>query len=155
MAWSGIIWGMKKRRKLFDEFREFINRGNVIDLAVAVIMGAAFTAIINSIANDLITPLISLLTFGTDFSTLSFTIVEGDNAAKFKYGSLIQAVINFFIVAVVVFFIVKTMNKMSHKKPEPGTKDCSYCGSKIPEVAVRCPNCTTILNEDKVPEEVR
>lgn len=146
---------MKKRTKLLDEFREFINRGNVIDLSVAVIMGAAFTAIINSISNDLITPLISLLTFGVDFSTLSFTIAEGENAAVFRYGSLIQAIINFFVVAVVIFFIVKGMNKMSRKKPEPGKKTCPYCDNKIPEPAVRCPNCTSILDESKVPKDVR
>lgn len=142
-------------KKLLDEFKEFINRGNVMDLAVAVVMGAAFTAIINSIASDLITPLISLLTFGIDFSSFSFTLHEGDNAAVFSYGKLLQAILNFLIVSVVIFIMVKGANKMHHKEEEPTTKKCPYCLSEIPLSAVRCPQCTTILDEEKIPEEIR
>lgn len=148
---------MKKPKiKLLDEFKEFINRGNVMDLAVAVVMGAAFTAIITSVANDLITPLISLLTNGIDFSTLEFTVGEGENSAAFKYGSLLQAILNFLIVAVVVFLMIKVLNAVARSKPvEESTTSCPYCKSTIDKDAVRCPNCTTILKEDKVPEEVR
>lgn len=142
-------------KKLLDEFKEFINRGNVMDLAVAVIMGAAFTAIINSINVDLVTPLISLLTFGVDFSSFSFTLGQGDNAAVFSYGKFLQAVLNFLIVSFVVFFMVKALNKVAHNKEEPATQECPYCKSKIALDALRCPQCTTVLDESKVPKDIR
>ncbi len=92
---------------MIQEFREFIRRGNVIDLAVAVVMGAAFTSIVNSLVDDIIMPLIGVLLGGIDFSSLSFTV--GD--AVILYGNFIQAVINFFIIALVIFFIVRGVNK--------------------------------------------
>ena len=143
--------------KLLKEFREFINRGNVMDLAVAVIIGAAFTAIINSIVGDLITPLISLITGGVDYSSMAVVLGEGPNAATLAYGMLIQAVINFILIAVVVFFLIKALNKMTRKKApaKVPTKPCTYCCTDIPEEAVRCPNCTTVLELAKVPENLR
>lgn len=137
-------------KKFLNEFKEFINRGNVMDLAVAVIMGAAFTAIINAIVNDLFTPFISLLTGGINFASLSFTLGTGDNAAVFQYGSLLQAILNFFVVALVVFFMVKGMNALSRSKPQPEEKDCPYCVTKIPEAATRCPNCTSLIRTSKL-----
>jgi large conductance mechanosensitive channel len=144
-------------KKLFTEFKEFIDRGNVMDLAVAVILGAAFTAIINAVVNDLVTPLLSIVTFGIDFSSLQWTFGEGSNAATFKYGSFIQAVINFLLVAIVIFFMVKALNKVAKKKPkvDAPTKTCPYCCEDIPEAAVRCPQCTTILDVTKIPPEHR
>lgn len=145
-------------KKLFSEFKEFVNRGNVMDLAVAVVMGAAFTAIINSVVGDLVTPLISLLTFGINFSTFSLSFGEGATAAVFKYGAFLQAVLNFLVVAIVIFFMVKGLNKLARKKsPAEDTpmKECPYCHSQIQETAARCPNCTTILDASKVPENVR
>ena len=145
-------------KKFWNEFKEFINRGNVMDLAVAVVMGAAFTAIINSIVGDFVTPLISIITFGFDFSTLSFTYGEGDKPAVFAYGKLIQAIINFLITAIVIFLLIKGVNALAKKKvidKALPTKSCPYCASAIAKKAVRCPNCTTILDETKVPEEVR
>ena len=98
---------------MLKEFRDFINRGNVIDLAVAVILGAAFTAIINSLVNDIIMPLIGVLLGGVDFSTLSITV----GSAVIAYGNFIQAIVNFLIIAFVVFLIVKAINQMQKPKP--------------------------------------
>ena len=97
---------------MLKEFREFINRGNVIDLAVAVILGGAFTAIINSLVNDIIMPLIGVLLGGVDFTSLAITV--GD--AQITYGNFIQAIINFLLVAFVVFLIIRSMNRMNRKK---------------------------------------
>lgn len=129
-----------------------------MDLAVAVVIGAAFTAIINSVVGDFVTPLISLITFNVDFSTLHFTIGEGKDAASFRYGQLIQATMNFFVTAIVIFFIIKGANTLAKKqvlnKALP-TQTCPYCGSLIAETAVRCSSCTTILDLSKVPKDVR
>ena len=144
--------------KLLSEFKEFINRGNVMDLAVAVVMGAAFTAIINSAVGDFVAPLISLLTFNIDFTALSFTLGEGEYAAEFKYGSFIQASLNFLVTAIVIFLLIKSINMTVKKNvldKASDTKVCPYCKSKIPATAVRCPSCTTVLDSKKVPEDVR
>ncbi len=95
---------------MFREFREFIARGNVMDLAVGIIIGAAFTAIVNSLVGDLINPLIGLATGGVDFSSHALRFGEGEHAATFRYGAFITAVINFLIIAWVVFLLVKAMN---------------------------------------------
>ena len=145
-------------KKLWNEFKEFINRGNAMDLAVAVVVGAAFSAIINSVVTDLVTPLISLMTAGIDFSSLEFVVGEGADAASFRYGALIQATITFFITAFVIFLIIKAINKLANKqllnKAAP-TIPCPYCKTLIPDDAVRCPHCTTLLDSSKVPEDVR
>lgn len=99
-------------KSLLDEFKAFMLRGNVIDLAVAVVIGAAFTAIVNSVVNDLIAPLIGLILGGVDFSGLSF----GWRDAAFTYGNLIQSIVNFMIVGLVLFLVVKAMNQMSRKE---------------------------------------
>jgi large conductance mechanosensitive channel len=109
---------------MIKEFREFIARGNVMDLAVGIIIGAAFTAIVNSLVNDLINPLIGIVTGGVDFSSHVLRFGEGEDAATFRYGAFITAVINFLIIAWVVFLLVKGMNRMrsmvdtSEKAPE-------------------------------------
>lgn len=97
---------------MIKEFKEFISRGNMMDLAVGVIIGAAFTAIVNSLVKDLINPLIGLFIGKIDLSNLKFTVSE----ATFKYGSFLNAVINFLIIALVVFFLIKLVNKMMPKK---------------------------------------
>jgi large conductance mechanosensitive channel len=97
---------------MIKEFREFIMRGNVIDLAVAVIIGTAFTAIINSLVNDIIMPIIGVLLGGVDFTTLAITVGE----AQITYGNFIQAIINFLLIALVLFLIVRSINRMSRKK---------------------------------------
>jgi large conductance mechanosensitive channel len=97
---------------MINEFREFIARGNVMDLAVGIIIGAAFTAIVNSLVGDLINPLIGLITGGVDFTSHVIRVGEGENAATFRYGAFITAVINFLIIAWVVFLLVKAMNRL-------------------------------------------
>ncbi len=97
---------------MIKEFKEFIAKGNVMDMAVGIIIGAAFTAIVTSLVEDLINPIISLFTGGMDFSGLKIALGEGDNAATFNYGNFIMAVINFLIIAWVVFLLVKSVNRV-------------------------------------------
>ena len=135
-------------KKFFEEFKKFAFKGNVVDLAVAVVIGAAFNAIVNSLVKDIISPLIGLI-FNMDFSHLSFTIRD----VAIPYGSFIMAVVNFLIVAFTMFMLVKAMNKAATigKKPEepkaPTTKKCPYCLSEINIEATRCPHCTSELEE--------
>ena len=136
--------------KIIKEFKEFISRGNVIDMAVGVIIGGAFTAIVNALVDNILNPLIGIITGGVDFSSLSITIGEGENPAVFAYGSFITAVINFLLVALVLFLIIKAMNKFHFKKEEevpaaPTTKICPFCKSEIAIEASRCPHCTSEL----------
>ncbi|MBP8949936.1 MAG: large conductance mechanosensitive channel protein MscL [Candidatus Promineofilum sp.] len=99
---------------MIKEFREFIMRGNVMDLAVAVIIGGAFTAIINSLVNDIIMPLIGIILGGVDFTSLSITVGN----AVVTYGNFIQAIINFLLIALVLFLLIRAMNRMNRKKVE-------------------------------------
>ncbi len=131
---------------MLKEFRDFAMRGNVMDLAIAVIIGGAFGAIITSLVNDILMPLIGLVLGGLNFSGLSFTVGE----AVVKYGSFLQAVVNFIIIAFVIFMIVRTMNSLKKPAPaapaaEPTTKECPHCFTTIPVKAHRCPNCTSQL----------
>ena len=136
---------MPKEKGFLAEFKKFIMRGNVIDLAVGVIIGGAFQAIVSSLVEDIVTPLLGIILGKVDFSNLAVTI--GD--ASIGYGKFITAVINFFIMALVIFAIVKTINDVSdrlHKKPDepaPTTKVCPYCKSEIDIEAVKCPHCTS------------
>lgn len=147
---------------MFQEFKKFIARGNVMDMAVGVIMGSAFTAIVNSLVNDMFMPVISLLTGGLDFSSMKIPLGQGEEAAAFQYGSFIAAVINFLLIAIVVFFVVKLMNKMSDlakrdRAEEPGeaekiTKECPFCMTEIHISATRCPHCTSVLTPEEASE---
>jgi large conductance mechanosensitive channel len=129
---------------MLKDFRKFILRGNVVDLAVAVVIGAAFGAVVNSLVSDLITPLIAAFGGQPDFSSLSFTI----NGSKFMYGSFINALLSFLILATVVFFfVVQPLNKLMGKlKPsdeieKPAERECPECLSGIPAAAKRCKYC--------------
>jgi large conductance mechanosensitive channel len=128
---------------MLNEFKKFAMQGNVMDLAIGVIIGGAFGKIIASLVGDILMPLVGLLLGGVDFSTLAIAV--GD--ASIKYGSFIQATIDFIIIAFVIFMLVRAMNNM--KKPAPAvaatTKDCPYCLTAIPLKATRCPNCTSAL----------
>ncbi|HXD09258.1 MAG TPA: large conductance mechanosensitive channel protein MscL [Anaerolineales bacterium] len=128
---------------MLKEFRDFAMRGNVMDLAVAVIIGGAFGKIIASLVNDVLMPLIGLILGGVDFSGLSFKVKD----AVVNYGLFIQSIVDFTLVALVIFMIVRTMNRM--KKPAPAaaptTKECPYCFTTISIQAKRCPNCTSQL----------
>ena len=136
-------------KKFMNEFKEFISRGNVMDMAVGVIIGGAFTAIVNSLVNDVMMPVLSLVTGGMDFSSLYIALGEGEEAAKLNYGSFIAAVINFLLIAIVIFVMIKAINKFTKKKEEAPatTKDCPYCKQKIAIKATRCPHCTSQLED--------
>lgn len=139
-------------KAFMKEFKEFISRGNVMDMAVGVIIGGAFTAIVNSLVNDIITPLISLLTGGLDFSTLCIVFGEGEGAASLNYGAFITAIINFLLIALVIFWMLKAINKFAKKQEEeapaePTEKECPYCYSKINIKATKCPCCASKLDE--------
>lgn len=138
-------------KALMKEFKEFISRGNVMDMAVGVIIGGAFTAIVNSLVNDMLMPLLSLLTGGFDFSALSIALGEGEEAATVNYGSFISAVINFLLIALVIFLMIKAINKVSRKKkedvPAPTTKECPFCKETIALDATRCPHCTSVIED--------
>ncbi|MBQ9334705.1 MAG: large conductance mechanosensitive channel protein MscL [Lachnospiraceae bacterium] len=132
-------------KAFFAEFKKFVLRGNVIDLAVGVIIGAAFQAIVTSLVDDIISPLIGLVA-NTDLSAMVATV--GD--VEIRWGAFITAIINFIIMAFVIFLIVKAINKaaeLGKKKAEetPTTKKCPYCKSEIPIEATRCPHCTSEL----------
>ena len=138
---------------IIKEFKEFISRGNVIDLAVGVIIGGAFTGIVTSLNEDIITPVLGMFG-GVDFSNLKLTLGLAKNAPILTYGNFLTAVINFLITAAVVFLLVKVINNIT-KKMSPKeeakitTKVCPYCKTEIPVDAVRCPHCTTELSDQK------
>ena len=142
---------MGKEKGIIAEFKKFIMRGNVMDMAVGVIVGGAFTSIVTSLNQDILTPLLGIFG-GTDFSNLYVTLGSGENAPILYYGNFITAVINFLITALVIFFLIKGINavgtKLSHKKEEPAvptTKKCPFCKSEIAIDATRCPHCTSQL----------
>jgi large conductance mechanosensitive channel len=130
---------------MWKEFKEFALRGNVIDLAVGVIIGAAFGKIITALVNDIIMPIIGLFLGGLDLSNLALKFGN----AVIKWGDFLQAVIDFVIIAFVVFLMVRGMNRLEKKEPEkspaPTTKECPRCFTSIPLKATKCPNCTSEL----------
>lgn len=139
-------------KKFIEEFKTFIMRGNVMDLAVGVIIGGAFTSIVTSLNEDIIMPILAIFG-GVDFSYLSITLGSGENAPALHYGNFITAVINFLITALVIFIMIKAINKLSEKlsrkeeptEETPTTKTCPYCKSEIAIEATRCPHCTSEL----------
>ncbi len=142
---------MKKGKGFLAEFKKFIMRGNVMDMAVGVIVGGAFTAIVTSLNKDILTPLLGLFG-GTDFSNLVVVMGSGEEAPVLAYGNFITAVINFLITALVIFCLVKGINalnnRLSRKEEAPApavptTKKCPYCKSTIDIEAVKCPHCTS------------
>lgn len=146
-----------------QEFKAFVLRGNVIDLAVGVIIGAAFSGVVNSIVTDIIMPPIGWAMGGVDFSNLFVPLGGGSyetlaaaqeaGAATINYGKFLNAVINFLIVAIAMFLVIKQVNFVMRFRPDkdkpadPTTKDCPYCMSTISIKATRCPNCTSQLEQ--------
>ena len=133
---------------MLKEFRDFILRGNVIDLAVGIVIGAAFGALVTSFVGNVLTPLLGLLSV-PDFSTLSFAAGE----ASVNYGLFLNALISFVLVAAAIFFfVVKPMNAMTTRlkkpeaEPEKPIKECPFCATEIPSAATRCPHCTSQLS---------
>jgi len=146
---------------MLKEFKKFAMRGNVLDLAVAVILGAAFGAVVKSFVDDIIMPPIGLLLGGIDFSSLFITLKQGATAGPYatvalakeagavtmNYGVFINTIITFIIVAFALFLVIRAMSRLQAKEaPAPvTTKDCPYCLSAIPIKATRCPHCTSQL----------
>jgi large conductance mechanosensitive channel len=127
---------------MLKEFREFAIRGNVMDLAVAVIIGGAFGKIITSLVNDVLMPLIGLVLGGVNFSELAITV----GSAVVKWGAFVQSIVDFIIIAFVIFLLVRAMNRLKKEEPvTPTTKECPQCFTTIPLKAARCPNCTSQL----------
>lgn len=158
----------KKGKGVVTEFKEFISRGNVLDMAVGIIIGSAFTAIVNSLVADIINPLINSIFGGFGFSTMGFSIKfpwitwlneEFDAHIAYPYfaiGAFIAAIISFFVTAIALFGLIKLINKIKEsgkkKKPEeapaaPTTKICPYCRTEIDIQATRCPHCTSMLEQ--------
>ena len=148
---------------MLKEFKEFALRGNVVDMAVGIIIGAAFGAIVNSLVNDVIMPPIGLLLGGVDFTNFYILLKAGDPAPPYasladaqtagavtiNYGLFINALIGFIIVALVVFLLIRSINRLQREEgaldEEPTTKECLYCLSEIPIKAIRCAHCTSEL----------
>jgi large conductance mechanosensitive channel len=148
---------------MLKEFKEFALRGNVMDMAVGIIIGAAFGGIVNSFVSDVVMPPIGLLLGNVDFSNLYLILKEGTVAGPFaslaeakkagavtvSYGVFINTIINFLIVAFVVFLFIRNINKLRRKEEAPSaaptTKECTFCFSVIPVKATRCPHCTSEL----------
>ena len=145
---------------MFKEFKEFAMRGNVIDMAVGIVVGAAFTKIVNSIVSDVLMPPLGLLLGSVDFSNLflnlsgqpyaSLAEAKAAGAATINYGMFLNAVLNFIIVAFAIFLLIKGVNTLKRREaaaptPTPTTKPCRFCYSSIPLKATRCPQCTSEL----------
>jgi large conductance mechanosensitive channel len=134
----------RSKMSMLKEFRDFAMRGNVVDLAVAVIIGGAFGKIVSSLVNDVIMPPIGMLLGNVDFSKLKIIIQSKDPGVTINYGVFINTVIDFVIVAFVIFIVVKQMNRLKKEPPkEPTEKDCPKCCTHIPIKATRCPHCTS------------
>ncbi len=147
-------------KKFITEFKTFCTRGNLLELAVAVMVGGAFGAIVNSLVNDLVMPLIGLLTGGVNLAGLfvalngqSYPTIEAAQAAgagTFNYGAFLQALLNFLLVAFCVFLLVKLVSKLMPPKPV-STKEarkCPYCKEDVADEATRCPHCTSELAQE-------
>ena len=149
---------------MFKEFKEFAMRGNVVDMAVGIVIGAAFGTIVKSFVSDVLMPPIGLALGGVDFTNLFAVVREGTPAGPYaaladaqaagavtvNYGVFINTIISFLIIAIAVFFVVKAINSLQRKEEEapaePTTKDCSFCCTEIPIKATRCPHCTSELS---------
>ena len=149
-------------KKMMEEFKKFALKGNMIDLAVGVIVGGAFNSIVTSLVNDIFMPVLSLFTGKLDFANWFIaldgnkymTIAEAQEAgaATLNYGNFISGVINFIIMAFVVFMLVKAINKLKKDEPvkpvAPTTKKCPFCKTDIPLEATKCPHCTSTLEQE-------
>lgn len=135
-------------KKLFGEFKTFIMRGNVLDLAVAVIIGAAFQTIVSSLCDDIITPAIQLIISKCAGVDSIDEMTKVLNVGTINFGNFISAIINFLIMAIIIFMIVKAVNKImtigkKEVEEEPTTKECPFCKSEISIEATKCPHCTS------------
>ena len=160
----------QEKKGIAKELKEFIFRGNVMDMAVGVVIGAAFSAIITSLVSDVIMPLLSLITGKMDFTNMFVPMDGGEYAtlaqaqeagvATINYGLFITQIINFLLIAVCIFFVIKGINRMmamgkKEEEPEPEKEPrlCPFCKQEIPDDATRCPHCTSELPPVELPEE--
>ncbi|MDR2515558.1 MAG: large conductance mechanosensitive channel protein MscL [Christensenellaceae bacterium] len=140
--------------RFLNEFKTFAMRGNVIDLAVGVIIGSSFTAIVQSLVNDLVMPLLSLLTTGVDFGALKIPLGPGADAPTLNFGGFLSAVVNFALIALAVFCFIKLLNS-ARKRLEPAPppaetpRTCPHCRQIIDREATRCPYCTSPLETER------
>jgi large conductance mechanosensitive channel len=146
---------------MLKEFKEFVMRGNVLDMAVGVVIGAAFGKIVSSLVSDILMPPIGMLLGGVDFTSLfidlsgigyaSLEEAQAAGAATINYGVFFNAVIDFIMIAFVIFIVIKKVNQMQREEPAvveaPTTKECPLCLSIVPLKATRCPHCTSALDE--------
>ena len=135
---------------MLQEFKKFAMRGNVVDLAVGVVIGAAFGKIVTSLVNDIIMPPIGMVTGGIDFADLKIVLADAtasSPAVTVNYGLFLNNIIDFVIVAFSIFFVIKQMNKLKKPEPvpEPNTRPCPECTSDISKAAKRCPHCTATI----------
>lgn len=135
---------------MIKEFKEFAVKGNVVDMAVGIVIGAAFGKIVSSFVGDVIMPPLGILLGHVDFSALMLTLREASNgqpAVAIRYGAFINTIVDFTIVAFAVFIVIKQVNRLkrSDAPPPPSTKDCPFCQEKIPVKATRCGHCTSEL----------
>ena len=137
--------------RILEEFKEFAMRGNVVDMAVGIIIGSAFGKIVSSLVQDVIMPPIGLIMGNVDFSNLVITLrdkTESAEAITLKYGVFINTILDFTIVAFAIFMLIKQMNRLKEEAPpaEPAIKECPHCCSSIPAKAMRCPHCTSDIH---------
>lgn len=139
-------------KKFWGEFKTFALKGNMIDLAVGMIIGSAFTGIVGSLVDDIFMPLLSIFTGRIDFNNLVIVLGSGENAATINYGTFLTQVVNFLAVSFVIFLLIRQINKLQkmHAKEEvkeETEKECPFCKTQISIHATRCPHCTSILEE--------
>ena len=153
----------KKAKKVMGEFKAFALKGNILDLAIGMIIGTAFTKIVNSLVNEVIMPALSLVTGRIDFTNLFISLdgktyetldaAKAAGVATVNYGTFISSVIDFLLVAIVIFIFMRYIFKKRKEEPAPApapkTKECPYCLSEIPEKATRCAHCTSVLEDVK------
>ncbi len=139
-------------KKFLGEFKTFALKGNMIDLAVGMIIGSAFTGIVGSLVDDIFMPLLSIFTGRIDFNNLVIVLGSGENAATINYGTFLTQVVNFLAVSFVIFLLIRQINKLQkmHTKEEvkeETEKECPFCKTQISIHATRCPHCTSMLEE--------
>lgn len=141
-------------KSFMKEFKEFISRGSVMDMAIGIIIGGAFTAIVSALVDNIIMPLISVIFGGISFDQWNIVMGAGEEAPVLGLGTFVAAIVNFLLIALVIFMVIKALNKANEMKngpkeeEAPTTKICEFCKSEIPIEATRCPHCTSELKAE-------
>ena len=132
----------EEKKSFMEEFKEFIAKGNVMNLAVGIIIGGAFQAIVGALVEKIIMPIVGAAMGGVNFADLAITV----GSAEIGYGAFIQAVIDFILIALVVFWIVKTYNKVTQPEEEAPARTCPYCMEEVADEATKCPHCASDIS---------